>query len=175
MTKPVAAARRYAEAAFQVALAEDRLDAWKADLALAADILGRPEVVEVVGSPALPLERRLAVTDGLLRSRISPAALRLVNLLVQRGRASVLPRLSEDYTRQLNAQGLYRGQAAFEAHGIFHQVTRPRCAAAITGRDLTVDLEVVDTAEGMSPRFPLGAAGNPTLNVRMLLGEAQSP
>jgi F-type H+-transporting ATPase subunit delta len=103
MSKPVAAARRYAEAAFQVALAEDRLDAWKADLALAADILGRPEVVEIVGSPALPLERRLAVTDGLLRSRISPAALRLVNLLVQRGRAGILPRVSEDYTRQLNA------------------------------------------------------------------------
>jgi hypothetical protein len=48
-------------------------------------------------------------------------------------------------------------------------------AAAITGRDLTVDLEVVDTPEGMSPRFPLAAAGNPTLNVRMLLGEAPSP
>jgi hypothetical protein len=48
-------------------------------------------------------------------------------------------------------------------------------AAAITGRDPTVDLEVVNTPEGMSPRFPLAAAGNPTLNVRMLLGEAPSP
>ena len=103
MSKPVAAARRYAEAAFQVALAEDRLDAWKADLALAAEILGRPEVEGVVDSPAVPLDRRLAVTEALLKSRISPATLRLVTLLVQRGRASVLPRVSEEYTRQLNA------------------------------------------------------------------------
>jgi hypothetical protein len=44
--------------------------------------------------------------------------------------------------------------------------------SAITGRDLTVDLEVVSSPAGMSPRFPLAAAGNPTLNVRMLLGEA---
>ena len=102
MSRPVAAARRYAEAAFQVALAEDGLDRWQQDLALAADILGRPEVVDVVGSPAIPLDRRLAVTDALLKSRISPAALRLVNLLVQRGRASVLPRVSDEYTRQLN-------------------------------------------------------------------------
>ncbi|MGH3767786.1 MAG: tyrosinase family protein [Pseudonocardiaceae bacterium] len=46
-------------------------------------------------------------------------------------------------------------------------------AAAIRGRDLTVDLEVVGTPEGMSPRFPLSACGDPTLNVRMLIGEAQ--
>jgi len=103
MSRPVAAARRYAEAAFQVALAEDRLDAWQADLALAADILGRPDVSGVVDSPAIPRERRLAVVDALLQSRVSPAALRLVNLLVQRGRAGILPRVSEDYTRQLNA------------------------------------------------------------------------
>lgn len=35
---------------------------------------------------------------------------------------------------RLNAQGLYRGDPAFEAHGIFEQVTRPRCEAAVTGR-----------------------------------------
>jgi F-type H+-transporting ATPase subunit delta len=104
MSRPVAAARRYAEAAFQVALAEERLDAWQADLRRSADLLGRPEVEQVVDNPAVPLDRRLAVTDGLLASRISPAALRLVRLLVQRGRASALPRVSEEFTRLLNTQ-----------------------------------------------------------------------
>lgn len=102
MSRPVAAGRRYAEAAFEVALAEDRLDAWQADLRLAADILGRPEVEPVVDSPAVPLDRRLAVADALLESRISPPALRLVRLLVQRGRVSALPRVSDEYTRLLN-------------------------------------------------------------------------
>jgi F-type H+-transporting ATPase subunit delta len=103
MSRPVAAARRYAEAAFQVALAEDRLDAWQQDLGLAAQLLVRPEVEAIVDNPAVPLDRRLAVTGALLGSRVSPAVLRLVNLLVQRGRAGVLPRVSEDFTRQLNS------------------------------------------------------------------------
>jgi F-type H+-transporting ATPase subunit delta len=103
MARPVAAARRYAEAAFQVALAEDQLDRWKADLALAAELFGRPEVAQVVDSPAVPLVQRLAVTAGLLEGRIAPASLRLVNLLVQRGRAGALSRVSDEYARLLNA------------------------------------------------------------------------
>ena len=102
MARPVAAARRYAEAAFQVALAEDRLDNWQADLALAAETLGLREVEPVVDSPAIPLTQRLAVTARLLEGRISPAALRLVSLLVQRGRAGLLPRVSDEFRRQLN-------------------------------------------------------------------------
>jgi F-type H+-transporting ATPase subunit delta len=102
MSRPVAAGRRYAEAAFEVALAENRLDRWQADLATAAEILGRPDVEPVVHSPAVPLTSRLAVTAGLLEGRISPEALRLVSLLVSRGRSHVLPRVSEEYTRLLN-------------------------------------------------------------------------
>ncbi len=103
MSRPVAAARRYAEAAFQVALAESRLDRWQADLATAAQILGRPDVEPVVDSPAVPLAQRLEITSRLLEGRIAPATLRLVNLLVQRGRIGTLPRVSEEYTRLLNA------------------------------------------------------------------------
>ena len=43
MSRPVTAGLRYAEAAFQVALAEDQLDRWQADLFTAAEILGRDE------------------------------------------------------------------------------------------------------------------------------------
>ena len=103
MSRPVAAARRYAEAAFQVALAENQLDRWEADLALAAGILSSPEVAQAVDSPAIPLTQRQAVAEALLRERISPAALRLVDLLVGRGKASLLPRVSAEYHRQLNA------------------------------------------------------------------------
>lgn len=106
MARPVVAARRYAEAAFEVALADNQLDRWQADLALAADILGRPEVEPVVDNPAVPLAQRLAVTAGLLESRIAPQALRLVSLLVERGRAAVLPRVSEEFNRRLN---IHRG------------------------------------------------------------------
>ena len=39
----------------------------------------------------------------LLEGRIQPGALRLVDLLVQRGRVRALPRVSEEFNRQLNA------------------------------------------------------------------------
>jgi len=102
MARPVVAARRYAEAAFAVALQDGELDRWRDDLAVAADILGRPEVEPIVHSPAVPLAQRLALVTDLLQTRIQPGALRLVSLLVSRGRVSVLPRVSEEYARQLN-------------------------------------------------------------------------
>jgi len=102
MARPVTAARRYAEAAFEVALRDDQLDRWAADLTVAADILGRPEVEPIVHSPAVPLAQRLGLVSGLLESRIQPGALRLVSLLVTRGRIGVLGRVAEEYTRLLN-------------------------------------------------------------------------
>jgi F-type H+-transporting ATPase subunit delta len=103
MSRPVAAARRYAEAAFEVALAEDRLDRWRHDLDLAAAMLERPDVAPIVHSPAIPLEERQAVVTALLASRIAPGALRLVELLVARGRSQAVGRVAEAYTRRLNA------------------------------------------------------------------------
>jgi adenine-specific DNA-methyltransferase len=37
-------------------------------------------------------------------------------------------------TRKLNKDGVYRGDAVFEAAGIFESATLPRCKAAITGK-----------------------------------------
>jgi F-type H+-transporting ATPase subunit delta len=103
MARPVAAARRYAEAAFQVALADDQLDRWKEDLATAAEILGRPDVAPTVDNPAVPLAKRQEIVRQLLDTRITAQALLLVSLLVERGRVNALPKLSEDYNRLLNA------------------------------------------------------------------------
>ena len=103
MSRPVAAARRYAEAAFEVALAEDRHDGWQKDLALAAENLGRPDVEPTVHSPAVPLDERVEIVRQMLEPRISRGSLRLVTLVVQRGKVHALPRISEEYNRLLNA------------------------------------------------------------------------
>ena len=50
MARPTTAGRRYAEAAFQVALRDGELDGWRDDLALAADMLARPEVEPFLGN-----------------------------------------------------------------------------------------------------------------------------
>jgi F-type H+-transporting ATPase subunit delta len=105
MARPTPAARRYAEAAFQVALrsGDKELDGWRDDLALAAEVLGHEQVAPVVDSPAIPTANRLAIVDKLLASRVRPAALRLVSLLVERGRAREIGRVSDQYQRLLNA------------------------------------------------------------------------
>jgi F-type H+-transporting ATPase subunit delta len=103
MARQTTAARRYADAAFEVALRDNELDGWRDDLAFAADMLGRPEVAPIVDNPAIPSADRLALVARLLEGRIRPGALRLVSLLVERGRARELGRLSDQYQRQLNA------------------------------------------------------------------------
>src|SRR4051794_32459334 len=103
MARPTPAARRYAEAAFEVALRDDELDGWRDDLALAAETLGHPQVEPIVDSPAIATGDRLGVVDKLLADRIRPGALRLVRLLVERGRAGELARVLDQYQRLLNA------------------------------------------------------------------------
>jgi F-type H+-transporting ATPase subunit delta len=56
-----------------------------------------------VDNPAVPLAKRQEIVRQLLASRITAQALRLVSLLVERGRVNALPKLSEDYNRLLNA------------------------------------------------------------------------
>lgn len=102
MSRPVAAARRYAEAAFEVALADGTLDAWNTDLRYAADVIGLGEVEQIVESPAVPLVERQALVARLLEGRIQPGALRLVDLLVSRGRVASLERVADEFNRLLN-------------------------------------------------------------------------
>ena len=102
MPRADSAPRRYAEAAFQVALADGTLDAWADDLSQAASVLGTPEVEQVVDNPALPLAERTALVARLLERRVQPGVLRLVDLMVNRGRASALPRVTREYRRLLN-------------------------------------------------------------------------
>ena len=54
-------------------------------------------------SPAVPLDERVEIVRQLLEPRIARGPLRLVTLVVQRGKVHALPRISEEYTRLLNA------------------------------------------------------------------------
>jgi len=104
MARPSTAARRYAEAAFDIASRDGTLDAWRDGLALAADVLSRREVEAVVDNPAVPLAQRLEVVDRLLSQRVPDPLLRLVRLLVQRGRVETLPSIASQYQRLVNRQ-----------------------------------------------------------------------
>jgi F-type H+-transporting ATPase subunit delta len=103
VARPTSAARRYAEAAFQLASRDDTHDAWVADLGVAAQLVGDPRVARVVTNPSVPLHDRSATLGRLLDGRVSPLALNLVRLLDQRGRLPLLPAIAAELTRLLDA------------------------------------------------------------------------
>ncbi|HEX7612240.1 MAG TPA: ATP synthase F1 subunit delta, partial [Candidatus Limnocylindrales bacterium] len=91
------AGRRYAEAAFELAVRDDKVDAWQRDLALAAAMARDARVVRVVDNPAVPFSERRKVVEQLLGKHVSPQALNLALLLAKRGRFGVLPSVSSEY------------------------------------------------------------------------------
>jgi F-type H+-transporting ATPase subunit delta len=98
------AARRYAEAAFELATRDKALDAYAEGLDLAAGTLGEGMAVEVLRNPAQPLKQRTEIVDGLLANRVPDQILKLVGLLVQRGKIDRIGDVAREYRRLLNKE-----------------------------------------------------------------------
>jgi F-type H+-transporting ATPase subunit delta len=104
MARPTTAARRYAEAAFEIARRDGTLDRWNDDLRLAAEVAVQPDVARVVDSPAIPFASRREVVANLLGPRLSPQALNLTLLLAHRGRLSAVPAVAAEYKRLVDRE-----------------------------------------------------------------------
>ena len=102
MARPATAARRYAEAAFELAERDGAHDAWLAGLELAAAVVGDPRVARQVDNPARPFAERRETLDRLLGGRVPPAVLNLVRLLASRGRLDRLGAVAAEYKRLLD-------------------------------------------------------------------------
>ena len=98
------AARRYAEAAFELATRDKALDAYADGLDLAASMLGQQTVLDVLRNPARPLSQRTELVDGLLASRVPEPVLKLVGLLVARGKVDRIGAVAAEYRRLLNKE-----------------------------------------------------------------------
>jgi F-type H+-transporting ATPase subunit delta len=92
-------ARRYAEAAFEIAERDGTLSDWLAALDASEARLSSPEVLRALGSPALPAERREALLDRLLERSVEGAPRSLLALLVRRGRIEQLPAVTTEFRR----------------------------------------------------------------------------
>lgn len=102
MRRPTTAARRYAEAAFELALRDDALDAWLGGLDLAVLLVGDAEVQRRVDDPSMPMLDRRAIIDRLLDGRVPAGVANLVRVLLQRGRIDRLSHVAVAYRRLLN-------------------------------------------------------------------------
>ncbi len=98
-------ARRYAEAAFQVAVDGDSVDAWNDALARAAEAFAEPRVAEVLTNPTLPRQDRRHVLERVLVQPLPEQVLNLVGLLMQRRRIELLPLVSSEFQRLVDRRG----------------------------------------------------------------------
>src|SRR5687768_720840 len=92
-------ARRYAEAAFEVAMRDSTLEDWRSELELAADVVGDERALDVLANPAIPGERRSEALREMLGDRVSRPVQNLIQLMLRRGRIDDLPRVAAEFRR----------------------------------------------------------------------------
>jgi F-type H+-transporting ATPase subunit delta len=94
---PRRASRRYAQAIFELATRDDKIDAWRHELGLACEMASQAGVARAVDSPAVPFAERRAILTRLLGAHVSHQVLNLCLLLAERSRFSIMPEVSREY------------------------------------------------------------------------------
>ncbi len=81
-----AAAKRYAEAVFELALAEGRVEDWQRHLTAIHDLVSDPVVEAVLENPTIPAAQRLELIAA--PKFLDPEATNLVRMLIESGRVN---------------------------------------------------------------------------------------
>jgi len=103
-----ATSRRYAEAAFELAVEENKVDQWLQDLRLIAEYFSDHRLIFLLGEPNIQFNRKELVVRDLLTGKVQPEALNLALLLVERGLVELAPRVRDEFERKYNE---YHNQA----------------------------------------------------------------
>jgi F-type H+-transporting ATPase subunit delta len=104
MARPTTAARRYAEAIFEIAQRDGTLDEWLDELDLAVQLVGDEGVGRILDDPGRSPHDRDSLLDKLLGKRASTPLRNVVALLVRRSRIELLPAVSAEYRRLVNRE-----------------------------------------------------------------------
>ncbi|KRT64709.1 MAG: ATP synthase F1 subunit delta, F-type H+-transporting ATPase subunit delta [Chloroflexi bacterium CSP1-4] len=99
MARSSSSARRYADAAFAIALRDGTVEPWRRESAAAAATLGEERLARVLANPAVPLASRAELVGVAVGASISRPVLNLVLLLLRRGRIDLLPRVAREFAR----------------------------------------------------------------------------
>ena len=85
------AAKRYAQAAFELAKGQNALDIWERDLGRVSDTLANSRVHEFFSNPAVPDEAKRQALTTMLPSDADQFVRNLVLLMLDRDRLDILP------------------------------------------------------------------------------------
>ena len=93
-----AAARRHAQAAFQIALEREELDLWRGDLERLSEALKEPLLFTFLESPRIHFEEKAMILRQGLEG-LNPLVMNLALLLVSRGRLHLVSDMVLEYGR----------------------------------------------------------------------------
>jgi F-type H+-transporting ATPase subunit delta len=96
-----AAARRYAQAAFSVALEHDEVERWAEDLDALATLTGEPRAAAFLSSDKAPAVEKRALLEAAL-SGASPRAMNLAQLLVDKRRIDLADQIRQGFHKLLD-------------------------------------------------------------------------
>jgi F-type H+-transporting ATPase subunit delta len=99
MARRVSAARRYAEAAFEVAMRDNAVETWRSELESAAEVVAEERIGRALANPSIPLETRTATAEATFGRMVGRQVLNLIGLMLRRGRIEELPRLAAEFGR----------------------------------------------------------------------------
>ncbi len=92
-------ARRYAEAAFEIAERDDSMAAWMAALSMAEERLTQDQVMRLLSNPSIASSDRIAALERIVGEHIVGPQRNLLTLLVRRGRFELLPAVIREFRR----------------------------------------------------------------------------
>jgi len=97
------AAKRYAEAIFQLAKEQGRLEEWAQNLEIIAQAMGQPDVARPLEDARLPTEVKIRIVEEAM-SGLDGLALNLAKLLVLKGRPSLAPDIARVYREMVERE-----------------------------------------------------------------------
>jgi F-type H+-transporting ATPase subunit delta len=144
MARRDTAARRYAEAAFEIGRADRTLDRWERDLQQLSAALADEQLRTLAEHPAVPYADKERVMRRVAGD-VSPEALNLVLLMIRRGRPRAIPRMVEHFANLVRRE---RGVALAEVRTALPLDEQQRTAVMdrlheLTGDEIEIN-EVVD-------------------------------
>lgn len=95
-------ARRYAEAAFELAQRDGNVDTWLSQLSMVAQAAADPELVNHLEDPHVPLDKRTAVMHEMLGPDMLPQVGNLLALALRRRRLESMPQVASEFRRLYN-------------------------------------------------------------------------
>ncbi len=155
MARRETAARRYADAAFEIGKADGTLEAWERSIAILRDTLGDEELRRLVKHPAVPYAEKEQVLRKVVQG-VTPEALSLALLMIRRGRPGAIDAMADRFAELVRRE---RGISLAEIRTALPLDDEQRADIADRLRTLTGDRiemnEVVDESliGGLSVRI----------------------